>query len=117
MDSNERTIAAETLPMGAVGPEPPGIATFEIRGERFAVLSVPLWDAGALDALTTAEREVAFFAAAGMTNASIARTRNTSSRTTANQMASILSKMRVGSRYGLVARLALCPCDRVGHDG
>jgi DNA-binding CsgD family transcriptional regulator len=64
-----------------------------------------------MDALTQAEREVAVLAAAGLSNLAIARCKGKALRTVANQMASILSKLSVGSRYELAARLALCPLE------
>ncbi|HLK39580.1 MAG TPA: helix-turn-helix transcriptional regulator [Polyangiaceae bacterium] len=90
-------------------PVAPSVVTFRLGEAQFAVLSVPLHDSRALAGLTEAERQVATLAAAGLSNASIARCRRTSSRTVANQMASILRKLGVGSRYGLAARLAQCP--------
>jgi DNA-binding NarL/FixJ family response regulator len=61
---------------------------------------------GAMDTLSPAEREVAVLAAAGLTNLAIAKYRGKAVRTIANQMASILSKLGLGSRYELAARLA-----------
>jgi DNA-binding CsgD family transcriptional regulator len=52
--------------------------------------------------LTSAELEVARLAAAGRTNAEIARKRRTSVRTVANQMAKILRKLGVGSRADIL---------------
>jgi DNA-binding CsgD family transcriptional regulator len=52
--------------------------------------------------LTAAEREVARYACAGMSNLAIAQRRRTSVRTVANQMANVLRKLRVGSRAALV---------------
>jgi DNA-binding CsgD family transcriptional regulator len=85
------------------------VATFTIGADEFAVLSVPLDDGSLTAALSEAEREVAMLAAKGMKNAEIARRRGTSTRTVANQMASILRKLGVSSRYALAARLAHCP--------
>jgi DNA-binding CsgD family transcriptional regulator len=56
--------------------------------------------------LTAAEREVASLAAAGLTDAAIARRRGRSARTVANQMASIRRKLRVCSRREVASRLA-----------
>jgi DNA-binding CsgD family transcriptional regulator len=89
----------------------PRVITFRVADVQFAVLSVPLHDSAAMDALSPAEREVAVLAAAGLSNLAIARCKGKSVRTVANQMASILSKLRVGSRYELAARLALCPLE------
>jgi DNA-binding CsgD family transcriptional regulator len=91
-------------------PHPePRVITFRVADVQFAVLSVPLHDGAAMDALTNAEREVAALAAAGLSNLAIARCRGKALRTVANQMASIFSKLGVASRYELAARLALCP--------
>jgi len=92
-------------------PPQPHIVTFRTGDVQFAVLSVPLHDGAALDALTAAEREVAILAAAGLSNLAIARCTNKALRTVANQMASIMRKLGVGSRYDLAARLALCPLE------
>ncbi len=89
----------------------PKVITFRVADVQFAVLSVPLHDGAAMDVLTQAEREVAVLAAAGLSNLAIARCKGKALRTVANQMASIMSKLRVGSRYELAARLALCPLE------
>jgi DNA-binding CsgD family transcriptional regulator len=52
-------------------------------------------------ALTPAELEVARHAGAGLSNLDIARMRRTSVRTVANQIASVLRKLAVGSRKEL----------------
>ncbi|HXX66665.1 MAG TPA: helix-turn-helix transcriptional regulator [Polyangiaceae bacterium] len=88
---------------------PRRVVTFTHGDVKVAVVSLDVSDAGALDALTPAEREVAALAAIGWTNLAIARFRGTAVRTVANQMASILRKQGVGSRYELAERLALCP--------
>lgn len=87
-----------------IAPEP-RVATFQFGKTRFVVLSVPLANESAASDLSPSEREVA--ALARLSNAAIARRRGTAERTVANQMASILRKLRVSSRYGLVALLAL----------
>jgi DNA-binding CsgD family transcriptional regulator len=89
----------------------PRVVTFRVADVQFAVLSVPLQDCAAMDALSPAEREVAVLATAGLSNVAIAKCRGKAVRTIANQMASILSKLRVGSRYEMAARLALCPLE------
>ena len=53
------------------------------------------------EGLSRAEREVAFLAGMGCTNREIGRRRGTSERTVANQIASILRKTGVGSRFEL----------------
>ena len=93
-------------------PDPqPRVVTFRSGDTLFAVLSVPLHEGTAMDALSPAEREVAALAAAGLSNQAIARCRDKAVRTIANQMASILDKLGVKSRYELAARLALCPLE------
>jgi DNA-binding NarL/FixJ family response regulator len=87
-------------------PEPI-IFDLKLGASRVAVLSVPLPDAACASVLTVAEREVAALAAAGFCNAAIAHRRVTSERTVANQIAALLRKLKVGSRFELVARLAL----------
>jgi DNA-binding CsgD family transcriptional regulator len=88
-------------------PSSPRVVSLHVGDLKFAVLSVPLADSSTMAALTPVEREVATFAAAGLSNAAIGRCRGTAERTVANQMASILRKLRVNSRYELAARLAL----------
>lgn len=56
--------------------------------------------------LTPAEVEVLEGIAAGKANAEIARSRGTSSRTIANQAASLFRKVGVFSRHELVSRIA-----------
>jgi DNA-binding CsgD family transcriptional regulator len=85
------------------------VALFTVGEDQFAVLSVPLDEGPAMAALSHAEREVAVLAARGLRNAEIARHRGTSVRTVANQMASILRKVGVSSRYELAAHLARYP--------
>ena len=51
--------------------------------------------------LTPAELEVARCAVAGMSNRAIARWRSSSTRTVANQIASVFQKLGVGSRAQL----------------
>jgi DNA-binding NarL/FixJ family response regulator len=57
--------------------------------------------------LTAAERHVASLAAAGLSNAAIAKRRGTALRTVANQMASVLRKLRICSRHELTAHIPL----------
>lgn len=103
------TQASNRIPPSGDPPESgdPLVVTFHVGDSRFAVLSVPLHDGSLVAVLTAAEREVAALAAAGLGNAAIARCRGTSERTVANQMAAILRKLKVGSRYELAALLAL----------
>lgn len=92
---------------------PPGLSAsrLELDGHAFAVLEWPLeWQPPA--ALTEAEREVLAGVVAGLANSEIARRRGTSVRTVANQVAGMLDKLRVGSRYELIARTVQPARDR-----
>ncbi len=97
------------LDFEGASPSRTRVTTFRLAGVEFAVLSVALDGGDVLAELSSAEREVATLAATGRTNAAIAQCRGTSTHTVANQMAAILRKLRVGSRYELAARLARCP--------
>ena len=78
-------------------------STFRIGGERLLVISYAA-SAEEPDNLTRGEAAVARLAANGHTNAQIAKARGTALRTVANQMASILRKLRLTSRRELSAR-------------
>ena len=75
----------------------------EIGGEEFLVVSVPVRSRDALG-LTAAEQDVHERLLRGESNAEIARHRKTSTRTVANQVASVFQKLGVGSRAELAAR-------------
>ena len=81
---------------------------FDVEGDAHALFELPV--AGTLDRdlarLSGAEREVARFAVAGLSNAEIAQKRGVSSRTVANQAASVFRKLGVTSRLGLCALMA-----------
>ena len=86
-------------------PEGLSVTTVRVGGEELAVLSFPL-PSPALDGrLSAAERVVVGRIVAGDSNAEIARARNTSARTVANQIAAIFRKLGVGSRRELVSAL------------
>jgi DNA-binding CsgD family transcriptional regulator len=87
--------------------EEPG--AFHFGGEDFIVVSVPVDAPAAETTFTDAERNVADLAAAGLANEEIARLRNTSRRTIANQLATVFRKAGVGSRVELAAYLAKLP--------
>jgi DNA-binding CsgD family transcriptional regulator len=74
--------------------------SFTLGSFRVLVLSD-----SALATLTPAEREIVGLVALGMTNREIARERGSAMRTVANQLASAYRKLRVGSRFELIARL------------
>ena len=90
----------------------PRIVTCNLHDSVLAVLTMPLVEGSPLAKLSPAERHVATLAARGLSNAAIAHQRGKSDRTIANQMASILQKLGVGSRYELTALLAPCDLDR-----
>lgn len=83
------------------------VDVIEIDGETLVVFS---WSrrapaARVLAPLTEAERAVVEGICAGRSNAAIAAMRGTSVRTVANQVASLLRKLGVGSRHELVAKM------------
>jgi DNA-binding NarL/FixJ family response regulator len=73
-------------------------------GIEYAVLSWPVAPEPGIEALTPAERAVLDLIVRGLANAEIGRLLGTSPRTVANQVASILAKLRASSRYELAAR-------------
>jgi DNA-binding CsgD family transcriptional regulator len=78
---------------------------FEHDGQEHVIVTVPL--RVTLDpALTPAEISVARLIVGGRSNADIARARGTSVRTVANQVASLLRKLGLGSREQAGLRLA-----------
>jgi len=75
-------------------------------GDDLVVLS---WSAPELakpDGLSSAESEILGLIVQGASNATIAKTRKTSVRTVANQVASLLRKTGAASRYELIRRFA-----------
>jgi len=83
---------------------PSGLAVerFEVGGDEYALLA---WSADEpAPPLTPAERAVLAQLATGASNAAIAAARGVSVRTVANQVASLLDKLRAGSRYELIRR-------------
>jgi DNA-binding CsgD family transcriptional regulator len=96
----------ESMSRKPVAPEPARIEahTFEIDGERMALLSVP--HASIANAtLTAAEHRVALEILAGRSNAEIASALRVSPRTVAAHVRRLLKKLGVGSRSELAARL------------
>lgn len=82
-------------------------AEFSVGDEEFVMVSVPLRSEHAAAQLSLAERDVAALIVRGCSNEEIARTRNKSVRTIANQVASAMRKLGVGSRVELSSVLAL----------
>jgi DNA-binding NarL/FixJ family response regulator len=77
---------------------------FEVDGDEYAILSIPLPSTLPLgDNLTAAEREVLELLLRGSSNAQIAAVRATSARTVANQLAAIYRKLGVTSRAEVAA--------------
>ncbi len=74
-----------------------------LGGRRIIYVSEPI-DEADIPELTPAERDVARLAAAGWSNAEIARERGSSERTIANQLATVYRKLGIGSRVELIAR-------------
>jgi DNA-binding NarL/FixJ family response regulator len=79
---------------------------FFFGGRRFAALVEDLGEPTLPQQVTPAERAVAALVCRGRSNAEIARSRGTSTRTVANQVASLMRKLAVGSRVELALRLA-----------
>jgi DNA-binding CsgD family transcriptional regulator len=76
----------------------------DIDGQELAVITLPARVQGvSLAGLSEAEREVVHAVVAGKSNVDIARSRGTSARTVANQLASIYAKLGISSRHELVA--------------
>ena len=81
------------------------LAEVAVAGERLLVGAYPLIDERWIKVLTEAEREVTAQIIAGSTNADIARRRDASEHTVANQVQAIFRKLEVRSRGELAARL------------
>jgi DNA-binding NarL/FixJ family response regulator len=81
-----------------------------VGGERLVVTSLPVDHTSVaedhLAVLTPAERQVALDAAAGLSNAAIAKKRRRAVRTVANQLAAVYRKLDVVSRAELAAVMA-----------
>ena len=85
-------------------PAPEGLSAerFTVDGIEFVAFS---WQSSAdLSSLTAAEQIIFQHLLDGESNDTIGRARGCSVRTVANQVASILRKLHVGSRYELIAR-------------
>jgi DNA-binding NarL/FixJ family response regulator len=81
------------------------LAEVAVAGERLLVGSYPLIDERWIKDLTSAECHVTAQIIAGSTNADIARSRDASEHTVANQVQAIFRKLQVRSRGELAARL------------
>jgi len=96
------------------------VSRLSVGGEPLVVLSFPAHAPTILPELTAAESEVVALVLAGSSNEEIARERSSSTRTVANQVASVFRKLGVKSRGELAAavarRLADAPAKRKQHD-
>jgi DNA-binding NarL/FixJ family response regulator len=78
------------------------VELLEVGDDEYAVFQ---WDIDEpAPGLTAAERSILGHVAAGASNADIARARGSSSRTVANQVASLLKKLGASSRFDLIRR-------------
>ena len=82
---------------------PPSLLAYELEPGK--VLFVHTLPAPEVEGLSAAEKEVLVLLLNDHDNASISDARGTSTRTTANQVASIFKKLGVGSRAELAAKL------------
>jgi DNA-binding CsgD family transcriptional regulator len=78
---------------------------FSLGRDELVVFSFPLSVPSLPEQLSPAEREVTREVLAGLSNSAIAAKRGTSTRTVANQIASIFDKLGISSRAELAARL------------
>ena len=107
MKSKPQPTGARTAVENEAPPPPVARAsTFTLGEDELVVVSVELEAHESEGRLSTAEREVAILAVTGSSNEEIARTRGTSVRTVANQLASTFQKLGVHSRFELAACLA-----------
>lgn len=93
------------------------VSSLILSGQELLVLSFPISTLHLEDEtpLSKAEAEVAALAVRGMSNAEIAEHRGVAVRTVANQMASILRKLNLGSRRELAVRLVRGDLGRTEH--
>ena len=73
--------------------------------KRYRVLSAARPDPAAINSLSDAERSVVRLVLERCSNAEIARIRSTSARTVANQLSTVLHKLKVNARSGILCRL------------
>ncbi len=106
MSRRPRARSAPAVPL----PIPRGLRCdhLDLNGEEYLVLDFPAADSAEAEApgpwsLTPSEREVAAAAVAGKSNQEIAAARGASTRTVANQLASIYRKLGINSRAELAA--------------
>lgn len=88
------------------------VSVVRVGDEELAVVSWPATEGQLPSCLTEAERAIASLLLAGESNQAIALRRGTSTRTVANQIASIFAKLGVQSRSELAF---LCASGRSGR--
>jgi DNA-binding NarL/FixJ family response regulator len=116
------TWAASTVPSPAstlrLLPQPGWPADLYMRAiDASGHVILVSFSLGRLTALSRSELEVARWADAGLSNAEIARERQTSPHTVARQMSSLLRKLGVGSRLGLATVPELIAWAPPSHSG
>ncbi|MCK6532396.1 MAG: helix-turn-helix transcriptional regulator [Polyangiaceae bacterium] len=89
-------------------PPPSGLraASFTVGEAEFLVLSYPAAVPALPESLTTTEQAIAAGLLAGLSNREIALSRGVAVRTVANQVASVLRKAGVRSRFELARKYA-----------
>lgn len=101
--AEDARLAGELVP-----PDDLEVQSFVIGSDEYVVLTFRVAPdhaaIGITEGLTASERVIAELVLQGQSNAEIARTRGTSVRTIANQIAAIYRKLGVGSRRELFAR-------------
>jgi DNA-binding CsgD family transcriptional regulator len=79
------------------------VSSVEVDGEEYCVVGYALRRPRSFASLTPAELEVAEGMIAGLSTRLLARQRGVSERTVANQLARIYRKLRICSKYDLLA--------------
>lgn len=105
LNLSARTDIARVWPL-IDGTTPTLVMQIELDGQHFAALVAADPTDLSIDGLTAAEQEVMAQAIRGASNADIAERRGTSTRTVANQLASIYRKLGLCSRTELAAFVA-----------
>lgn len=90
-------------------------ARFDVGVDQYVILSYPAQTTELPATLTSTELEIYQAILAGHTNAKIAKERDRSLRTVANQVAAIFAKLGVSSRAELIAGRFTAPRRRVSR--
>lgn len=101
MPKGEQSGGSGTRPQS----EPGAVRVCEVGGEELLVIEAPGSPEVPDVHLTEAEREVLAGVVDGLDNEQLARERGVSKSTIANQIATLMRKLGVGSRWELVARV------------